>query len=102
LFRKLLCKMNEKLKRNKKGKNKGNNNMSKGRNNQHSHHNRTEVKVVKREIVYQMNDLRKSVLGLFGLEEGDNVGMMAEPSVRDLDRLLKDFDDLKAYFGGLV
>ena len=88
--------MNDKLKRKEKGKKNMNNSA------EHKHHNRTEVRAVKREIVYSLQNLNKSILGLFGLEEGDNVGMMVEPSARDLDMLMKELEDIQAYYGGLV
>ena len=53
--------MNDKLKRKEKGKKNMNNSA------EHKHHNRTEVRAVKREIVYSLQNLNKSILGLFGL-----------------------------------
>ena len=66
------------------------------------HHNRSEVKAVKREMVWKLNDLNKSILGLFGLDEGDNIGAMSEPSVKDLDKFLKELNEMRSYYGGLV
>jgi len=67
-----------------------------------AYQNRSEVKAVKREMLDTLKHLNKSILDIFGLDENDNIGMMTVPTHRELDNLLKELDEVKNYYGGLI
>ena len=60
--------------------------------------NTNEVKQVKKEIQDNLKHLNRCILKMFGLEENDNLGMMREPNIQELEKLLYEVDFLQTYY----
>ncbi len=67
-------------------------------NHKQKYNSKTEARAVKRDVVDSMEVLTKIIYSTFGLEEGDNLGSMIEPTIQDVQSLLEKVENLTSYY----